>query len=115
MNHCVLTGRLVRNAIVNGNQSKAMKFTLATKYGYDAKNREDRVAFVPCVFFDPHQELERILTEDGKGVFVELAGRVHQAVFEKDGKTTYRTEVVVDPRTFTLVATMKGKGRSREQ
>ena len=104
MNTCIISGRLTRNAIVNGAERKALKFTVAAKYGYDKENEKDRVEFVPCVLFTPpNDKLGIFLAGEGKGVFVEFEGRVCTSQFEKDGETKYSTEVIVDKRTFNIV------------
>ncbi len=103
MNVCILSGRLVRNAV--GNQEKALAFTLATRYGFDPTDGKERVAFVPCVMFNPPKELVELLTNKGKGLLVELEGRVSNSSYEADGERKYKTDVIVKNGTFSL---MKG-------
>jgi single-stranded DNA-binding protein len=104
MNRFIGSGRLTKNAIVNGGDRKALKFTIAAKYGYDSKEEKERVEFVPCVLFTPpNDKLGIFLAAQGKGVFVEFEGRVHTSKFEKDGETKYSTEVVVDNRTLNII------------
>lgn len=103
MNVFIGSGRLTRNAVVNGSDNKAMKFTIATKYGYDREAKQDRVEFVPCVLFNPSQAQEELLTQEGKGLFVELQGRVSTSQFEKDGEKKFSTEVIVNKGTFNIV------------
>ena len=61
MNVVNLSGTLTRNAVGN-NLDKALAFTLATPYAQDNAHTEDRLAFVPCVVFQPHKELVETLT-----------------------------------------------------
>lgn len=104
MNKFIGSGRLTKHAIVNGGNRKALKFTLAAKYGYDSKNKKELVEFVPCVLFTPPDDkLGIFLVAQGKGVFVEFEGRVHTSRFESNGETKYSTEVVVDKRTFNII------------
>ena len=104
MNKAIISGRLVKDAIVNGDQRKALRFTIASKYGYDSKAEKERIEFVPCVLFTPpNDKLGIFLVADGKGVFVEFEGRVHTSRYEADGETKYSTEVVVDKRTLNIV------------
>lgn len=104
MNIVICSGRLTKNALVNGGNRKALKFTVASKYGYDSKNEKELVEFVPCVLFTPpNDKLGIFLVAEGKGVFVEFEGRVHTSSFDKNGETKYATEVVVDKHTFNIV------------
>lgn len=104
MNIVSLTGRLVRNAHLNGSGDKrAMKFTLATPSGYDAKKKAERTEFVPCVYFNPSEKLQKFLSNDGKGKLIELQGNVITSSFEKNGTTVWETEVRVDPRAFQFL------------
>ena len=106
MNCFIGSGRLTRSAVVQGNEdNKALKFTIASKYGYDKENNKDRVAFVPCVIFRPTDNLVNLLTENGKGMFVELQGRVSTSRFEVNGEVKYSTEVIVNKRNFNIVNT----------
>lgn len=97
------SGRLVRNAVIHGTEKKALKFTLAAKYGYDREAQKDRVEFLPCVIFSPSDALTETLVSEGKGVFVEFQGRVATSKFESDGDTRYSTEVVVNTPTFNII------------
>jgi len=101
MNVCILSGRLVRNAV--GNQEKAMVFTLATPYGFDQSEGKERVAYVPCVMFNPPKDLVELLTTKGKGLMVELEGRVANSSYEADGERRFKTDVVVRNGSFALL------------
>lgn len=103
MNTAVISGRLTRNAVVNGAETKALQFTIAAKYGYNAKEQEERVEFVPCVLFNPSDALEERMVNEGKGTFVEFEGRVASSKYEKEGRTVYSTNVVANNRTFSIV------------
>ena len=103
MNTFIGSGRLVRNAVVHGTEKKALKFTLAAKYGYDREAQKDRVEFLPCVIFSPSDALTEALVNEGKGIFVEFQGRVATSKFENDGGTQYSTEVVVNTATFNII------------
>jgi len=104
MNKFIGSGRLTKHAVVNGGERKALKFTIASKYGYDTKEKKDRIEFIPCVLFTPaNDQLGVFLIAEGKGVFVEFEGRVHTSHYEVDGKTQYSTEVVVDKRSLNII------------
>ena len=103
MNVFIGTGRLTRNAVVNGEERRVMTFTIAAKYGYDTEAEEDRVEFISCVMFNPPEKLQEYLAREGKGVLVEFRGRVANSSYEKDGETKYSTEIVVSNRSFNIL------------
>ena len=103
MNTYIGSGRLVRNGVLAGDEKKALNFTIAARYGYDAENEKERVAYVPCVIFNPSENLAKLFVEKGKGIFVEFQGRIASSSFESKGATKYVTEIVVDPRTLKLI------------
>ena len=104
MNTTICTGRLTANAISCGQHKKALKFTVAARYGYDKETESDRVEFVPCVLFSPSEGQEEYLTQKGKGLYIEFLGRIATSKYEKNGEEVYSTEVIVDKSTLTMVA-----------
>ena len=103
MNIFAGSGRLVRNAVVNGTETKAMRFTIAAGCGYDTRAKKERVEFVPCVLFNPPEKLMLLLSQEGKGILAEVQGRVSTSKFEAEGETKYSTQVIVDPKKFYIV------------
>lgn len=100
MNKCILSGRLVANAKVNGKENKVLTFTLAVKSGYRKKTQVDHVDFLPCVLFNPSDKLLKKLTEEGKGLFVELEGSIRKNTYTVGGQKRYSIEVSVNPNTL---------------
>ncbi len=103
MNTCALSGRLARNAVVKGTDKKVLLFTLVTRYGFDEAEQKERVAYVPCVVFNPAAELEKALVTEGKDVYVELEGRITSSSYEANGERKYTTEVVAFNRTVSIL------------
>ncbi len=103
MNVSNLSGKLARNAIVGGTGDKVLLFTLATKYGFNTIEKKDRTAYVPCVLFNPAPELELLLSQKGKGVYIECEGRVSSSSYEVDGERKFKTEVIVRNGTLSVV------------
>lgn len=103
MNVCILSGRLVRNAITSGTNEKALLFTVATKYGFNASEKKERIAFVPCVLFDPSKELVDLFKEKGKGLRIECEGRVANSRFEVNGEVRYKTDVILRNGSLTFL------------
>jgi len=110
MNIVTITGRLARNAHLNGSGDKrAMKICIAANSGFDAMKKAERVEFVPCVYFNPTEKLQSFLSSKGKGCLVELQGNVVTSSFEKNGNRVWATEVRVNPSGFKLLPSGKGK------
>ena len=99
MNLCVLSGHLVRDAVVKGTDKKLLLFTLAAKHGSE-ENGKERVSHVPCVVFNPSAELEQALKQ---GVGVELEGRISTSSYEANGERRFVTEVVAFNRSLTVL------------
>jgi len=103
MNVCALAGRLVNKGIIRGTDKKVLKFTLETRNGRDEGEQKERVNFVPCVVFNPSPELEQKLVSEGKGLYVELEGRIASSNYEANGEKKSNTEVIVFNRSLTFV------------
>ena len=103
MNICVLAGRLVRNAVVRGTDKKVLLFTIETRNGRDEGEQRERVNFVPCVVFNPSPELEQKLVSQGKGLHLELEGRIASSSYEANGEQKFQTEVIVFNRSLAFV------------
>ena len=116
MNVCILSGKILTNATARGTEPKMLSFTLETKYGCNEKEKKDRVAFVPCVLFNPEPEVETLLTTRGEGLFVELEGRLSGASPDANGGRKFNTEVIVKNGTFTVLpfAEEKSGGHSQQ-
>ena len=110
MNRFIGSGTLPRAAKVNGNGKKAVKFTLAACYGYNSQTKRDLIAYVPCVVFEPASDIEKLLTEDWRGTFIEVEGHVSTSKFEANGETKYSTEVIVNRSGIRMVDEYK-RGR----
>jgi single-strand DNA-binding protein len=102
MNRVELTGRLVRNPDVRyGGQNQDMciaNYTLAVDREY-AKEDDQGADFIRCVAFSKKGEFaEKYFC---KGMKVGVSGRIQTGSYEdKDGKTVYTTDVVVDMQEF---------------
>lgn len=103
MNKFIGVGSLPRNAVLNGNEKKVLRFTLATRYGQDKKTKKDRCAYVPCVIFRPSENTQNLLMENSKGLQIGLEGRVNTSKFESKGITKYSTEVIVDEKSLRVL------------
>ena len=103
MNICAITGRLVRNAVSKGTDRKVLLFTVVTPLGSDENGQKERVAHVPCVVFNPSEDLEKSLVQNGQGTHIELEGRIITSSYETNGERKFTTEVVAFNRSITLL------------
>jgi hypothetical protein len=99
MNICVISGRVVRNAVIKGTDKKVLRFLVETHDGHEEGDIKERVNQVPCVCFGASTELEQVLAA-GEGLRVELQGRV-ASWGENNGKSG--AEVLVFNRSMTFV------------
>ena len=97
-------GRLTRDPEVsynkkgNGDQLAVARFTLAVKRPYVKEGQQD-TDFLPCVVFGkPAETAEKHLS---KGAKVAFEGRPQSSTYkDKDGKTIYTTDVIVEEHEF---------------
>ena len=115
MNKFIGVGTLPRNAVLNGNEKKVLRFTLATHYGTDKKTQRDFWAYVPCVIFRPSENTKSMLIEKFKGLLIGLEGRVNTSKFESKGVTKYSTEVIVDERSVRILEAVVGSESTPEK
>jgi single-stranded DNA-binding protein len=107
MNVCILSGKVIKNATVRGTEPKTLTFTLETKYGYNENEKKDRLAWVPCVLFNPDSEMEALLTTRGQGLNIELEGRLSGSNPDANGGRKFNTEVIVKSKTLTVLQPAK--------
>ena len=102
MNLCVISGTVENNAILRGKKTKALVFIVATQYSNGDAESEPMTSHVPCVLFNPPQDVEEALTTKGKGMEIELQGRVNSNRSEGNGEPRSNAEVIVFTRTVKL-------------
>jgi len=101
MNLCILSGRLINNAVVkNSKELKLLSFVIETINGANGSEKKDLVS---CVLFKPTPELEERLTNEGEGLYVELEGRVSSSSLKTNGEKRYNTDVIVRHWTLSIV------------
>lgn len=101
MNRVSLLGRLTKDPNTFDSQNgKIAKFNIATKVGYDAEKKEDRIEFVPVTAFGLQEAFLQYLT---KGRMVSVDGRISTDQYEKDGQNIYTTTVKVHNGGLQLV------------
>ena len=97
-NIVILTGRLTKDPVTSYTQSsKAVcKFTLAVNREF----KKDEADFIQCVCFDKTAEL--VNKWFYKGHAITVVGRIQTGKYEKDGRTVYTTDVIVNRIEFPM-------------
>ena len=107
MNSVNLIGRLVRDPELKYNQSgmAILKFTVAVdrKLSKDKKEEAERnnqptADFISCIAFG--KTAETTANYHSKGSQIGVEGRIQTGSYEKDGRTIYTTDVLVNSITF---------------
>ena len=104
MNKVILMGRLTRDPEVRYSQGERQmaiaRYTLAVdRRGRNATAGEQTADFLPCIAFDKAAEFAEKYFHQGTKIVAE--GRIQTGSYQdKDGKTVYTTEVVVENQEF---------------
>ena len=103
MNVCLLSGRVVQNATVKHTEPTTLSFVLETRYGYNESEKKERLAWVPCVLFNPSTDVEQMLTTQGEGLWIELEGRISGPSPEANSSRRFGPEVIVRTKSLTIL------------
>lgn len=114
MNSVAVSGRLIRDAIINENKVQVLRFLVLAQHGYDTEEGKPRQSIVPCKLFKPSEKLVDLLTSKGQGIFIEVSGRISSSSYEKNGEKRYSVEVTVTPGTLNIVKFPKKNGNNSE-
>ena len=107
MNSVNLIGRLVRDPELRYSQSgmAILRFTVAVDRKLSKDKRDEAQAnnqptadFISCTAFGKTAEV--IANYHGKGSQIGVEGRIQTGSYEKDGRTIYTTDVLVNSITF---------------
>ena len=104
MNNVQLIGRITRELDLNRttNDTPVCSFTLAV----DRRKKDAGADFIRCKAWNRSAEV--ICSYLGKGDPIAINGHIETGSYEKDGRTVYTTEVVVD--SFDFIGGKKGAG-----
>ena len=89
MNRIYLKGRLIDNAKLINKDENILKFTLAVKERYDNDLKKYLYRLVPCIVFEPCEEMVESLIndiKDDKGLEIECEG-IESKITKKNGKS----------------------------
>ena len=118
MNSVSLIGRLVRDPELRyaQNGTAMCSFTIAVDRVMSKQRRQEAEAnnqptadFIRCIAF--RQTAELIANYHRKGSQIGVEGRIQTGSYEKDGRTIYTTDVVVNNMTF--IGSSQGGGQAQ--
>jgi single-strand DNA-binding protein len=100
MNKAFLIGRIVNKIELRYTTSNMAiaKFTLAINRDTKNKQGEYETDFISCVAYNKTAELISKYLDKGSQIAIE--GHIQIGSYEKDGKKTYTTDIVVERLTF---------------
>jgi len=98
MNLFVGSGKIARANLIEGGK-RILKFTLAISEN-NSRDGKQRTDYVPCVIYNP---LDEVLDMVSGGQQIELSGKVKTFSFEIAGEKTYKTEVMVNPKSLKIL------------
>lgn len=107
MNKAIVCGFLVRDPEENG---KVVKFTLAVSRDYKNANGDYESDFIRCAAFGNTGQLTKEYCK--KGDLIGVDGQITTSKYEKDGKTMYNTEIMVNKVRFL---SSKGNSTSKQE
>ena len=94
MNSVVLKGRLTKDIELKGNEKKVTHFSIAVP-----RQKKGECDFITCVAFEKTAEFLQKYFKKGQELIV--AGHIQTGSYQdKDGKTVYTTDVVVNEVEF---------------
>lgn len=99
MNRVELIGRTTKELELRHTRSgtASCSFTLAVD-GYPNKDGEKTTDFIPCLAWGKQAEaIQRFVR---KGQRLGISGRIRTGSYEKDGRTIYTTDVIVEQMDF---------------
>lgn len=109
MNKCILIGRITKDTEIKqtSNNSKLCSFTIAVDRRFKDKDGNKQADFINCLAWGKNAEF--IDKYFNKGSRIGIVGSIQTRNYtDKDGKTVYVTEVVVDEAEF-----VENKGESK--
>lgn len=114
MNKVILTGRLVRDPDIKYNGEMCIaRFTLACDRRFK-KDGQPSADFPSCVAFGKTGEFAEKYAR--KGMKFDVVGRLQTGSYEdKDGKTVYTTEVVIEDMEFGESKKSQGETEAKEK
>lgn len=101
MNRAVLVGRITKDTEIKltSNQSKLCMFTIAVDRRFKDKDGNKQADFINCLAWGKNAEF--INKYFHKGSRIGIVGSIQTRSYaDKDGKTVYVTEIVVDEAEF---------------
>lgn len=99
MNKWIGIGRLTQDPDIKHVESNGEQLTIATyTLAVNRKGKKDETDYIRCKAFGKTAEfVEQYLS---KGIKMMVCGRIQTGKYEKDGRTIYTTDVIVEEHEF---------------
>lgn len=94
MNKAILIGRLTRDPDYHDGITPYCKYTLAV----DRRDKDRNTDFISCIAFGRAAEFAN--SYFAKGTKIAVCGRIQTGRYDKDGRTVYTTDIVIDSQEF---------------
>ena len=104
MNKCILMGRIGQDPeVINTDNSKIAKFSLATNESYKDKNgnKVEQVEWHAITVFGKQAEIAEKWFKKGNQLLIE--GKIKTDSWEKDGEKKYKTNIIL--QSFEFIGT----------
>ena len=109
MNKAMLTGRIVKDPTIKNGDTTVARFNLAVNRRFSKE--EQKADFISCVAFGKTAEFCEKYAR--KGMKFDVVGRIQTGNYkDKDGKTVYTADVVVEEIEF---GESKGSEKPKEE
>ncbi|MCB4792185.1 MAG: hypothetical protein LHV68_09885 [Elusimicrobia bacterium] len=107
MNSFSCSGKVskISEPIFLNENTMALRFTVMAVNGQVDSQGKPRADYVPCILFNPSEELQGVFAGDKTGFVVEFSGKVSSTNLpnpNQGGKKSFRTEVIVYKNTLLL-------------
>ncbi|MBS7362498.1 MAG: single-stranded DNA-binding protein [Paludibacteraceae bacterium] len=114
MNKAILMGRLTRDPELRTTQSgvSVASFSIAVDRRFKNMSGEKETDFINCKAW--RNSADFITKYFQKGSMIAVVGSIQTGKYEKDGRTVYTTDIVVDEAYFTGSSDKADRGRSED-
>lgn len=106
MNSFSCSGKVIKVTeplLLNEGKTVALRFTVVAVNGQLDLSGKPRVDFIPCIIFNPDDEVQEIFSRDKLGFIVEFSGKIATTNLTSNGKKSFRTEAVVYPKSLHML------------
>ena len=101
MNVVILSGQIAANGTVRGQRARVLAFVVNVKHPANGED-DETITPIPVVIFNPAESVAKMITTEGKGLFVEFQGRINISRYEHDDRPRSSLEIIGYNKTLLL-------------